>query len=327
MGSGDETTASPQFLGTFPGDFPTYPCSAFVHAFLDRLRSYMMSEEEDSSTEIATESEGEDSNEEITTDSEGEDSNAEIATDSEGEDSNEEITTDSEGEDSNEEITTDSEGEDSNTENLETDSEGEDSNKEIATDSEGEDSNEEIATDSEGGDSNAEVATSTENEDSGRDEEVNEENYQQSNDSDDSDDSDEEEESPEYQSLCQHSSQLLRVISNPENFAKRLFSAHIISGRVLSDIQKRRWARRRVSGSSDKRTKKLLKIVKNLIQADPGKFESLLEVMSEYSLAMAEMAVKLRRKCGRLSFAVMLYNIPTLGDCIAFVSLVPRLSP
>ena len=116
-------------------------------------------------------------------------------------------------------------------------------------------------------------------------------------------DSDEEKESPEYKSFCQHRNQLLHVISNPENFAKQLFSAHIISGRVLSGIQKRRRAKHQVSSFFDK--KKLLKIVKNVIQADPGKFEALLEVMSQNSPSVATMADKLRKSCGMLSPAVI----------------------
>ena len=160
-----------------------------------------------------------------------------------------------------------------------------------ATDSENEDPNYSIATDSEEED----PSDSTENENSDTDEEVSEEMEENC----DEEDSDDEEESQEYQSFCQHSSQLLRVISNPENFAKRLFSAHIISDRVLSDIQKLRRARHGIN----KKTKKLLKIVKGLIQADPGKFEALLEVMSQYSSSrLAAMAVKMKRNCGRLSF-------------------------
>ena len=126
-------------------------------------------------------------------------------------------------------------------------------------------------------------------------------------------DSDEEKESPEYKSFCQHRNQLLHVISNPENFAKQLFSAHIISGRVLSGIQKRRQAKHRVSSFFDK--KKLLKIVKNLIQADSGKFEALLEVMSQNSPSVATMADKLRKSCGMLSSADF---IPIQANCSIF---------
>lgn len=176
-----------------------------------------------------------------------------------------------------------------------------------AIDSEEEDSNDLMATDSEEDPSySIENETSdADEEDSEQEEEVSEdsseelvENWQDSNDEEDSDD---EEESPEYQSFCQHSSQLLHVISNPQNFAKRLFSAHIISDRVLSDIQKRRRAKHGIN-----KKRKLLKTVKNLIQADPGKFEALLKVMSQCSSSsLAAVGMKMKRSCGRLSFLLL----------------------
>ena len=122
-------------------------------------------------------------------------------------------------------------------------------------------------------------------------------------DSDSSED-EEPEEGAEYQSFCQHSSQLFFLIRrNPEKFAEGLFSAHIISDRVLSDIRKRR---RAIAGIinmySDKKAKRLLNVVKKLIQADPGKFEALLKVMSKYSHSMATMAEKLQHSCGKVLF-------------------------
>ena len=123
-------------------------------------------------------------------------------------------------------------------------------------------------------------------------------------DSDSSED-EEPEDSAEYQSFCQHSGQLFFLIRrNPEKFAEDLFSAHIVSDRVLSDIRRKR--RRAIAGIinmySDKKAKKLLNVVKKLIQADPGKFEALLTVMSQCSHSMATMAEKLQHSCGKVSF-------------------------
>ena len=108
-------------------------------------------------------------------------------------------------------------------------------------------------------------------------------------------------EDKEYQSLCQYSSELSFAIRHdPETFAEDLLSAHIISDRVLSDIQKHRhrYGFPYSDHSSDK-AKKLLDVVKNVIQADPGKFEALLKVVNQHSPSVA---LKLKRSCGIYTF-------------------------
>ena len=145
-------------------------------------------------------------------------------------------------------------------------------------------------------------------------------------------------EDKEYQSLCQHSSELSFAIRhNPEKFAEDLLSAHIISDRVLSDIRKHKRAKREVGWyprypypdhSSDK-AKKLVDVVKNVIQADPGKFESLLKVVSQHSPSVA---MKLQKGSGIHTFdngpfSFSRYRLPSYGHSMYVDDRSHRLSP
>ena len=89
----------------------------------------------------------------------------------------------------------------------------------------------------------------------------------------------------EYRSLCQYSGQLLHVFQrHREKIVFCLLSEHIISDRLLSDMQ----AEHRGNRCSDEEAEKLLNVVKSVIQADPGKFEAFLEILTHHVPAMAE---------------------------------------
>lgn len=103
------------------------------------------------------------------------------------------------------------------------------------------------------------------------------------------------EESMEYQSLCTHYSKLLLIQCNPEKFAVDIFSEHIISARILSDIQNCGQEEQR-SIKCSKQTRKLLQVVKNVVRADPGKFGDFVEVVRRYSPPLAK---ELEYTCGR----------------------------
>ena len=95
----------------------------------------------------------------------------------------------------------------------------------------------------------------------------------------------------EYKSLSEHCAKLHCLIQrNPEKFAADSFSAHIISARVLSCIRK--------CGREEhcKQTIKLLKSVKKVVRADPGKFGDFVEVVQRYSPPLAK---ELEYTCGR----------------------------
>ena len=96
----------------------------------------------------------------------------------------------------------------------------------------------------------------------------------------------------ESQSLDLYRSQLLRLIErDPENFADNLLSAHIISEQVCTR------AKQRFTNYSARQARELLKVVKNIIQVDPGKFRDFLEVVNQYSPSLAN---ELTYTCGRL---------------------------
>ena len=116
----------------------------------------------------------------------------------------------------------------------------------------------------------------------------------------------------ESKSFDLYSSQLVRLFGHdPENFANDLVSAHIISEQVPSDIRKCRRAKSFTS-YSDEQAKKLFKVVKNVIQADPGKFGDFVEVVSQYSPSLAE---ELKYTCGRL----LLKSLITIHGSLLFI--------
>ena len=103
----------------------------------------------------------------------------------------------------------------------------------------------------------------------------------------------------ESQLFRRHRGQLLRLIEHdPENFADDLLSVHVISEQVLSDIRKCRRGKHRFISYPDEQARKLLEVVKNVIQADPRKFGDFLEVVNKYSPSLAK---ELTYTCGRLS--------------------------
>ena len=106
--------------------------------------------------------------------------------------------------------------------------------------------------------------------------------------------------------LCDLYSSQSFVELDPENFANELFSAQ-----VLSDIRKRRRAKSFTSYSEEQATKQL-KVVKNVIQADPGKFGDFLEIESRCSPSLAE---ELKYTCGML----LLKPLITIHGSLLFI--------
>ena len=71
-----------------------------------------------------------------------------------------------------------------------------------------------------------------------------------------------------------------------EKFSEALFSAHIISERLLNDIQREaKLSANNYSGYSNqmRMRMKLLEVVQQVAQADPGKMKAILEVVERFS--------------------------------------------
>ena len=93
------------------------------------------------------------------------------------------------------------------------------------------------------------------------------------------------------------------IMSCPEKFSEALFSALIISERLLNDILKPTRAKLTANNYSDEMSRKLSEVVEKVVQADPGKMGAILEVVSKFS------PEELEQSGGRLSFTDYLCTV------------------